>query len=115
MPNPFDSHNEAVATAANSLEIENARALIDWVNNAPDAAAAQASMWSGHATKIAEQIKVAPVFADALSDFANAQTQMVERIREAGDVFTRAHTDDLRRINEPLPGEDKWDISKNQP
>ena len=115
MPNPFDSHNEALATATSNLDIENARALIDWVDNAPGAAETQAAMWNGHAHKIQEQILVAGEFAEALHDFAATQARQAERIREVGTTFRRAHAEELRRINEPKPGEDKWDISKNRP
>ncbi|MEU4807436.1 hypothetical protein [Actinosynnema sp. NPDC023587] len=114
MPNPFDNHNEALATATSNLDIENARALIDWVDNAPGAAETQAAMWNGHAHKIQEQILVAGEFAEALHDFAATQARQAERIREVGVTFRRAHSEELRRINEPKPGEDKWDISKNR-
>lgn len=114
VPNPFDSHNEALAASTSNLDIENARGLIDWVDNAPGAAETQAAMWTGHAHKIQEQILIGAEFAEALHDFAATQARQAERIREVGATFRRVHAEELRRINEPKPGEDKWDIGKNR-
>ncbi|MBW4722441.1 hypothetical protein [Saccharothrix obliqua] len=113
MPNPFVDYTEALATATSNLDVHNARALIDWVDNAPGAAEQQAAMWITSARRINEKILVAGEFADALHDFAATQARQAERIREVGTIFRRAHAEELRRINEPKPGEDKWDISKN--
>lgn len=113
MPNPFAGHNEALATATTRLCIPDARTLIDWVDHAPGAAQTQASMWQAHAQAIEHQIPLAAEFVAALRDFATAQAQQAERIREAGQIFRTAHAAQLRRITEPRPGEDKWDISNN--
>jgi hypothetical protein len=114
MPNPFDNHNEALAQAANNLDIENARALIDWVDGAPGAAAQQAGVWRKHASTIQESIPISGEFAEAINDFAATQALQAERMREAGLVFRRTHEEELRKIDAPKPGEDKWDISKNR-
>ncbi|MEU4807434.1 hypothetical protein [Actinosynnema sp. NPDC023587] len=113
MSNPFVGYNEALATATSNLDIHNARALIDWVDNAPGAAELQAAMWTTSARRISEKILIAGEFAEALHDFAATQARQAERIREVGTTFRRAHSAELRRINEPKPGEDKWDISRN--
>ena len=115
MPNPFVGYTEALATATSDLDVHNARALIDWVDNAPGAAEQQAAMWTTSARRINEKILIAGEFAEALHDFAATQARQAERIREVGTIFRRAHAAELRRINEPKPGEDKWDISKNDP
>ncbi|HWR47581.1 MAG TPA: hypothetical protein VN327_08235 [Pseudonocardiaceae bacterium] len=114
MPNPFHNHNEALAQVANNLDIHNARALIDWVDGAPGAAEQQAGVWRQHAGTIQESIPVSGEFAEAINDFAATQARQAERIREAGAVFRRTHQEELRRIEEPRPGEDKWDVSKNR-
>jgi len=114
MPNPFASHNEALALVANNLDIDNARALIDWVDGAPGAADQQAGVWRQHASTIQESIPVNGEFAEAINDFAATQARQAERIREAGLVFRRTHQDELRRIDAPRPGEEKWDISANR-
>jgi hypothetical protein len=114
MPNPFDSHNEALAQAANNLDIHNARALIDWVDGAPGAAEQQAGVWRKHAGTIQESIPVSGEFAEAINDFAATQARQAARIREAGTVFHRTHQEELRKIDAPKPGEDKWDISANR-
>ena len=114
MPNPFNNHNEALHQAASNLDIENARALIDWVDGAPEAAEKQAGMWRKHATTIQESIPVSGEFAEAINDFAATQALQAGRIREAGIVFRRTHEEQLRRIDSPKPGEDKWDVSKNR-
>ena len=108
-------YTEALATATSDLDVHNARALIDWVDNAPGAAEQQAAMWTTSARRINEKILIAGEFAEALHDFAATQARQAERIREVGTIFRRAHAAELRRINEPKPGEDKWDISKNDP
>jgi hypothetical protein len=107
MPDPFQSHNDALAQVASNLDIHNARALIDWVDGAPGAAEQQASVWRQHAGTIQESIPVS-------GEFAATQARQAERIREAGTVFRRTHQDELRRIDEPRPGEQKWDISANR-
>ncbi|MEO7193729.1 MAG: hypothetical protein ABIZ05_02745 [Pseudonocardiaceae bacterium] len=114
MPNPFHNHNEALAQVANNLDIHNARALIDWVDGAPGAAEQQAGVWRQHAGTIQESIPVSGEFAEAITDFAATQARQAERIREAGTVFRRTHQEELRRIEEPRPGEDKWDVSANR-
>lgn len=114
MPNPFNNHNEALHQAASNLDIENARALIDWVDGAPGAAEQQAGMWRKHATTIQESIPVSGEFAEAINDFAATQALQAGRIREVGIVFRRTHEEQLRRIDSPKPGEDKWDVSKNR-
>ncbi|MBW0011312.1 MAG: hypothetical protein JO063_14585 [Pseudonocardiales bacterium] len=114
MPNPFHNHNEALAQVANNLDIHNARALIDWVDGAPGAAERQAGVWRQHAGTIQESIPVSGEFAEAINDFAATQARQAERIREAGTVFRRTHQEELRRIEEPRPGEDKWDVSANR-
>jgi hypothetical protein len=113
MPNPFASRYEAVSGAA-PLEIERARDLIDYVDNAPDYAEAQARRWSSEADAIVAQIDIAPEFADALKDFATAQHQQVTKVREYGVMFQRAHADKLREIEEASPLKEKWDIGKNR-
>ena len=114
MPNPFAAHDDAIHTAAHSLNIDSARDLIDWVDGAPQAAASQAAMWRAHSDAIREQIPVSTDFAEALGDFAAYQARLAYRVREAGEVFRRTHARQLRRINDPLPNEHKWDIGANR-
>lgn len=113
MPNPFAGRQEAISGAP-PLEIERANDLIDYVKHAPDHAEVQANRWKAEARNITEQIDVAPEFAEALHDFAGAQLQQVEKVREFGVVFNRAHAERLEKLKRADPREEKWDISRNR-
>lgn len=113
MPNPFASRTEAISGAA-PLEIERANDVIDYVTHAPDHAEAQARRWLNEADTIVEKIDLTPEFAESLKDYANAQLQQVQRVREYGEVFRRSHSDRLAKLQRKDPREAMWDIDRNR-
>lgn len=114
MPNPFESHIEQVKATASNFQVGKAKDLIDWVDNAPQAAAVEAESWRQQGMKIQEEIPVHPAFAEALLTFANAKQGLVTQIHEHAQKFRAQHAAELQRINDPRPGADKWDISANR-
>lgn len=113
MPNPFAGRQEAISGSA-PLEIERANDLIDYVQHAPDYYEAIANRARIEADAIAEGITIAPEFGESLKGFAESQSRQVEKVREYGEVFRRAHSERLRKLEEKDPREEKWDISKNR-
>jgi hypothetical protein len=112
MPNPFENLNEAVGNSR--LDVENARSVMDWVQNAPDHAEQHARMWAKHGSAIQEGLPISNEFGEALSQVSMTQRKVVEHLQETSGVFRRTHEEQLRKIESPVPNEDKWDISKNQ-
>jgi hypothetical protein len=113
MPNPFEGRRDAIASAA-PLEISRANDLIDYVDHAPDYAETQALRWHAEADAIVAQIDVTPEFAESLKDFASAQMQQVQRVREYGETFRRGHEERLAKLKRKDPREAQWDIDRNR-
>jgi hypothetical protein len=113
MPNPFENITTAIESHG-KLDVDNARAVMDWVQHAPQYAETQALLWQKHGNAIVEGLPVTPEFGEALSKLSAAQRRLVSEVAETGATFRRTHAEQLRKIEDPKPNEDKWDISKNR-
>ncbi|GAA2822592.1 hypothetical protein [Saccharopolyspora taberi] len=114
MPNPFESHIEQVQATATNFQVNRANDVIDWVKNAPGAAAAEAQSWQSQAQKIQQELPINPAFAEALNSYANASRGLAGQMAEHAAAFEVHHAEELNKLRNPRPGQDKWDISNNR-
>lgn len=114
MPNPFEPVEEAMSDTP-PLEVENARAVMDFHKHAPDAAQQWAELWSSKFHEpIKEGLPISLTYSEALDRLSAAFKNGAEDVAETGSDWERAHEEKLRLINDPPPNAHKWDILKNQ-
>lgn len=113
MPNPFQEHNEALSTAAGKVSFGRAKDLMDWVDNAPEAARTQAAMWRQHGETMTEEIHHGKGLGEALQLLGKTQQLQVEVLDEAGTTFRKEHAQAIADIEENNPRKKKWDASVN--
>lgn len=111
--NPFAAVVEAAAQAAQSYTPENAGSVIDWYEGMPEMIDAISRMLQAQGAKNSEDFYLYPAageFAMALGGKFQAYKGPCEEARHAFEV---AHAEDLERLRNPKPHQEKWDLSKN--
>lgn len=112
--NPFQSVIEACHQSAAAFDPENALRTIEWYESLPQLVAALSEMLGAQGKKLVEHFYLYPTageFAEALGGKFLAYTGPCEDARAA---FEAAHAEDLERIRNPKPNQQKWDILANQ-
>lgn len=113
MPNPFEAAEDAMNSTP-AIEVENARAVMDFNEHAPEFAEQTAQFWKKHGEAIKDGLPLAPEYGEALDNLHSAMGLYAEDVKETGEVWKRAHEDKIHAIEDPIPNAHKWDISKNR-
>ena len=114
MPNPFDGLIEAADTAGQGYTPENARRVQDFYRHLPEAVDAISRMLSAMGQKTTDDFYIDPSAGQYAQELGSQFARFHGPVEQASEAFQRAHRDDLRRIDEPQPHQDKWDITQNR-
>jgi hypothetical protein len=69
----------------------------------------------GHvASRLGSDFPVDPAVTERLREIASTVAGMSEFAGEAHSIHRSAHARELERIEEPRPGEQMWDVARNQ-
>jgi hypothetical protein len=113
-PSPFAPVIEACATAAQSYSPENALRAIAWYEGMPQLIEALAGMFAAHARKNQEDFYLYPAAAEIANALGVKFAAYKGPCEDARAAFEAAHAEDLTKIRDPKPNQDKWDIVANQ-
>ncbi len=114
MPNPFQPLIEAADIAGQGYTPENARRVQDWYRHLPDAVDAISRMLTAHGQKMTDEFYLDPAAGQYVAELGQQFSRFHEPVRHAADSFTRVHAEDLRRIDNPQPNQERWDIGRNR-
>lgn len=113
-PSPFAPVIEACAVAAQSYTPENALRAIAWYEGMPELIEALAGMFAAHARKNQEDFYLYPAAAEIANALGMKFAAYKGPCEDARAAFESAHAEDLTKIRDPKPNQDKWDIVKNR-
>lgn len=113
MPNPFEPVEEAMSSTP-AIEVESARAVMDFNEHAPEFAQQTAQFWRKHGEAIKDGLPLAPEYGEALDNLHGAMGLYAEDVAETGAVWKRAHEEKIQAIEDPIPNAHKWDIALNR-
>jgi hypothetical protein len=69
----------------------------------------------GHvASRLGSEFAVDPAVTERLREIASTVAGMSDFAGEAYSIHRAAHANELERIEEPRPGEEFWDVTKNR-
>lgn len=115
---PAMNNIEAAAEAATDnigrWEPENAADLDQFLQGLPDYFSAVAQSFAHVAETLSDRYPVHPVVVERLREIGATIGGMTDFSADAYAIHRTAHDRELQRIENPRPGEDLWDVSKQQ-
>lgn len=111
MPNPYQ---DAIEALGGTITTENARRVMDYVYGLPEfiTAIAERLTRDGHA--YTEDFPSEPQAGEVAISLGQQMQRMHGPVEEFGEVFSRVHDRDLKRLEEPRNQEEKWDVAANR-
>lgn len=114
MANPFLPVVEAMNDTAARFVPANALRVLDWYDGMSDLVQGVSDMFRAHAAKLENEFHMDPAAAAYANGLAGVFDRFQGPVAAARDTFYRVHADDIERIRNPQPNQDKWDVSANR-
>lgn len=103
---------EAIRDHIGGFAAQNAADLTGFVGGLHEVFSALSESLASVNTKFSDDEPVHPRVVDHLEELRSMLAGLVDFAAEAGPIFTAAHEDDLERLDNPRPGEEKMDYSQ---
>lgn len=107
-----EAASEAVKEHIGGYSPESMLELNRFLEEFPSFFEAQGEALSRLAESLSSDHPVHQAPTDVLRDLANAINGMGEFAQEAFGTWRQTHAEDLERLENPRPGEEEWDVTK---
>ncbi len=112
MPTPIAQATEAVQEFFHSFTpttVADARSLF---SELPEFLTETAKAIAAAAARIESDTPIAKAIAEHMHDLASGVAGLGDRATELRGMFERVHETELRRVDEPRPGEEMFDVTR---
>jgi hypothetical protein len=110
MTSPLTNATEEVRNGFSGFKPESAADMIDFFKEFPDFWEALADSLSGLAGRMQDEMPLHPGLAEQIREMTGAVAGLRDTAAELNGQFRNVHEKEIRRIEEPRPGEEAWDV-----
>ncbi|MFI6979953.1 hypothetical protein ACIBSV_15360 [Embleya sp. NPDC050154] len=104
---------EEIESAAGQYDPDGAMQVLAFLESLPTALHSFANVFKILAEKSDSELPLDPMVADVLGAIHGLLAGAADGAEDVPQVFRTVHAGDIRRHEEPRPGEDKWDTGNN--
>jgi hypothetical protein len=114
MASPIQDAAEAVTAGFAGFHPENAAQLRGMFDDMPGFYEELASGVARLAEKFDSELPVDRRVAEGVREMVSALAGLADQAHELNGLFKQAHEPELRRLDEPRPQEELWDVRNNE-
>lgn len=105
---------EPVVEAAQQMggwQPESAEDIIGFFDSLPQVTGAISQMWYTLADRAGSEMPLDPAVAEHLREMGSATAALDQHAQAAGQILRQTHETEVKRIEEPRPAEQTWDVT----
>lgn len=114
MTSPIAAVSEEVATSLSNFRPENVTDLRDGFRDLPDLFRVIRQGLSGMTERFADETPVHADVIEHMREMFTALDGLADHADSLGPLFEERHREELKRIDEPRPGEEILDVQSNR-
>lgn len=114
MSSAIDAVTEAVHTHIGGFHPENVEDLRDFLDSLPGVFEGINEALTNMAGNFSDTLPLRQTVNEMLTELGSSIAGLADQAREIRPAYEREHEEELRRIDEPAPGEEFHDVSTNQ-
>jgi hypothetical protein len=111
MASPLANATEATEKDFAGFQPESAADMIDFFADMPKFWEALAGSLGTLGSRMADEMPLHPGLAEQVNEMAGAAAGLRDQAEEMHKQFRAVHEKEIRRIEQPRPGEQAWDVS----
>jgi len=110
MASPIAPATEAVEEGFNGFDPENVTDMREFFADMPEFFSTLATSVNTLADKFGDDLPLDPALADHVREMVGVIAGLADHSTELGSMFEKVHEPELSRVDDPRPGEEKFDV-----